>query len=644
MISPQQSPTALPLVSLGLSILALLVSQLHFQPVEFGESGFAHIGMMEAELMVLVGLLATLSFRAAEQRSWPRAVSVLWLLATVALAMAVWHSPLPRVSALQGVRFFGYGLLMLLACASFGEQRRWHILTGCFLSISALNAVVALTQLFGWVPTIFGDRPAGWLTNRNMLGAQMCCALIVSVSCAVRKKQARWLALSTLFVLGLWISRTRGAWFASAVGLSLLGLAYLRDSGFRPRQHFKKMELWLLVASALMAGIGWRYGEMLLEVLDRASVMRLKAWDICLKVLTENPYFGAGPGLFGQYHLAYRDSVGEKGAYFSPGLSLHAHNDYLQMGADAGAAMLIAFVALMLFLLWLGLRQISLREQPLAATATCVLGAMLAHAMVHYPFQEPGGALIIWTCAGLICGAASRKNVRHWRALSLSAGGVLMAGAMMVAAPLVVADWYYESGNVSRDAGRKKAESAYRQALSWNPQHARASNNLASLSLQSRDLEAAENFVNRALEIHPQMAEAHFNLGSIHLLRGEKVAALANYKRADALNPHHAATLKNIGRLLESMEKYAEARSYLLRLSRLKPQSAEYRVILGQFLQRRGKLAEARHQYFKATQIELEQYRKAAQKEPGNPSLRRECERLEKQLQEMAKSARREKS
>ena len=106
-----------------------------------------------------------------------------------------------------------------------------------------------------------------------------------------------------------------------------------------------------------------------------------------------------------------------------------------------------------------------------------------------------------------------------------------------------------------------KAEIAFAQAATLNPESDRAYNNLGYNLLLENKIEAAEAELRRALELNPSSTTARNNLGTVLARRGDFEAALEQFQIAgDAATAHN-----NLAVVLLEMGQYERSREELVK-------------------------------------------------------------------------------
>ena len=128
--------------------------------------------------------------------------------------------------------------------------------------------------------------------------------------------------------------------------------------------------------------------------------------------MTENPILGVGPGFFSDAYPEFRDLMLRKTERFDrldtdmkTENVKHAHNDYLQMGAEIGLPGLLLFLSLLAHLFlkaWHRVHGIEEREDRLLRLGfLSTISAILIYVTVSYPLHIPAVAVLFWTFLGL---------------------------------------------------------------------------------------------------------------------------------------------------------------------------------------------------------------------------------------------------
>ncbi len=299
------------------------------------------------------------------------------------------------------------------------------------------QVLLALLQVAGGQhsPLFFGvmsyGPPVGSFANRNHFANYLVMALCAyiwlayeahrasrgrspHVSFGYRHRMALWAAGAFVLVLGILISRSRGAaLFGLPVAAIALAVVSLRVRGWSKGWRFALPMLVAVVLGALaLAGFGSVIARISLEQLSASAGFRSELARTSLDGALAFWPWGAG---WGTYDVAY--------PRFQPGsiagFANHAHMDYVEMLLEGG----IFFVLLAAAFLWLALgraatlvqaarRGRTLGREAMAASL-CGLGllALLLHSLVEFNLRIPANAMLGALLAGVFLRplAASRE-------------------------------------------------------------------------------------------------------------------------------------------------------------------------------------------------------------------------------------------
>jgi Tfp pilus assembly protein PilF len=109
------------------------------------------------------------------------------------------------------------------------------------------------------------------------------------------------------------------------------------------------------------------------------------------------------------------------------------------------------------------------------------------------------------------------------------------------------------------------AEKNYRKALSLQPDHAAAQNNLAYLLLtrEGSDLAEAEALAAKAVASAPKVASFHDTLARVRMKSGNQRGALESFENALAIDPDHIEALIGKASVLAAMGQQGAVRDLL---------------------------------------------------------------------------------
>ena len=314
----------------------------------------------------------------------------------IVLGVALFYAVVGTLTSARGLRWVAGLLLPAIAILSL-VALLGTLWAGGKLPLQQLGTV------YQSVPTLIQPfwNPAGF--SANIVGGIL--AVLLPVTIAYALGAGRWWlksAWAIAFLAGglvLALTQSRGAIVALLFALLVMGVARTR---------------WFLVAVpalgvAGLAAVQWlgasQAGQLLLPGATSRAIDsiegRLEIWSRALYAIQDFPFSGAGLGMFDRVvDLLYPLFL------ISPEAKVfHPHNIYLAEAVDLGLPGLIAFVSVLVLLLFMAVQSIQLsRDDRLRPLAFGLLGALVAY-MIHGLFDSITSFIkaytIIWAIFGL---------------------------------------------------------------------------------------------------------------------------------------------------------------------------------------------------------------------------------------------------
>jgi O-antigen ligase len=205
----------------------------------------------------------------------------------------------------------------------------------------------------------------------------------------------RWLRLAgvPLIALAIVFSTARGAWLAAGVMALALVLAARRAVA-----SFAVLAGVVLVAAALSPG----FRDQVMPGLTRAdwNAGRIAIYAANLEIVHDHPVLGLG---FGTYQRAARPYYDR---HPRADRRSHAHNNFLQVAAEAGLVGLAAFTLVFATALRFGAEAV-VRSRDVAARATALGGCLalvgfLAGGLTQYTFGDNEVATAMWATLAVL--------------------------------------------------------------------------------------------------------------------------------------------------------------------------------------------------------------------------------------------------
>jgi O-antigen ligase/tetratricopeptide (TPR) repeat protein len=301
---------------------------------------------------------------------------------------------------------------------------------------------------------------------------------------------------------------------------------------------------------------------------------RWAVWERTVRMLGEAPLTGVGLGAFQDAFPMYRPPGIESDKFID-----HAHNDYLELGAEAGFPGLIAAGWAVSGLLGFVVRRLALRHDPLvrgiAAGGLGALAAVLVHSAFDFGLHMPANALMAVAVTALVSnvvalrtrvGSGGGVDLPVWTrpvtpAVRLAAAPVLagaLAAGVAVIVPPALADWHAQrairqAGEDARNRGRvgtadlAAALAELRRAAALDSRNAEIQGALADvgeqLAFRIWNFGVAPDG-RRLMGLDERFADA----------QGYLATAYAAYERSLSLEPRAARLHDRFGRFLGALE------------------------------------------------------------------------------------------
>lgn len=301
-------------------------------------------------------------------------------------------------------------LAIFLSVGSLDETKTRYI-TYLFLLVAALQAAIGLTEYAsGASPNASGTYP-----NRDHFATFMEMAFPLAIGLAAYSLGKRpgsnhdshqleatlnntlfFASIALLLLLAGVFSRSRAGVALMILGILLSSLVFARHIGGKRSAS--------LLTSLTTIGLGIAGSIGLVPILNRFAQsnpvedLRFELFDTTWEGIRQFFPFGSGPGTFADVYRALhpRDQTG--------GFVNNAHNDYLELWFDMGAAgmlITVAFLALYVYG-WVRIRGLKWQQERFIRVGAGV-GMLLAllHALVDFNFHIPANALFFAFLAGL---------------------------------------------------------------------------------------------------------------------------------------------------------------------------------------------------------------------------------------------------
>jgi O-antigen ligase len=384
---------------------------LMFGPLAFGAVEPWSIFVMEAGAVLL--LLVWLAKQWVDEEvifRWNPVFLPMIAFGILIVTQVLFHrSAYPHDTISNGLLYCAYGMLCFLSQHVLRRSAQARKLALIFTIYGAAVAAVALLQ--GIAPNgklywMREPRLGGWIygpyVNHNHYAGLMELLVPIPLVLALTRlaeDRARIAAagVAAVMVTTLFLSGSRGGMLAMVVELTMLAVVLLR--------HKRRLRTALALAAfavVLVSLLTWLGGKELTTRVSSISSeskseisggMRTSIYRDTLRMFRHRPVLGWGLGTFPVVFPQFR-------SFYTNFFVNEAHNDYLQLLAEMGAA----GFAVMLWFLIVAYRQAFTKmsnwitDVSGAVTLACLLGVtgILVHSLVDFNLQIPANAALFY--------------------------------------------------------------------------------------------------------------------------------------------------------------------------------------------------------------------------------------------------------
>jgi len=391
----------------------------------------------------------------------------------VILAVASGTAFNPQEGLIHTFQFFLTFLATVLFAASVMQEEerlpRLFKALAVALIIQSLAGILQFYRLAFISPgessrTVARALPYGLMGNRNLLGSALAllfppCAYLVyagSKNWKLIGGAALWLG-----TYGLLLTQTRSAWLALGAALlassALVLLLRNRLGSALVTGWYKALGLFAagVVLAVLLSlaipnnqGLGGSLKSRAASLatptqatgLDGSISVRLLWWRQCLQMMRAHPVVGIGPGNWSVVIPQYGCGKPGEAPAIASGNALrdHAHNVYLQTGAETGVAGFLLYASLWVVAGFLALRGILAADRNdrrmLGLAGLATMGVYAVDSLFSFPDDIIAHSLFLALALGLVIGVYESRRVASGdpaRLLPLSQAALLPLVALL---------------------------------------------------------------------------------------------------------------------------------------------------------------------------------------------------------------------
>ena len=228
---------------------------------------------------------------------------------------------------------------------------------------------------------------------------KICCMFLFSVGCAA-----------------LVFNSTRGAWLAVSIVLLLISLPYILQS----KKLLVGFTTFLIILGLILSN-STTFMSRVNSISDTktnwSNVSRFIIWNTAYDIFKEHPVLGVG---LGNFKSEYKNSVVDSALKRNINLKKwqkkhlvkldHAHNNFMQMLGENGLVGLFGYVCAFGYILWSGLKNYLLNQNPYSLMIVGSTSALLLQGLTEYNFGNGAVMKIYWLVLACLIVLANKYN------------------------------------------------------------------------------------------------------------------------------------------------------------------------------------------------------------------------------------------
>lgn len=619
------------------AILGLVLAVLAFAPLALGAvrpREFILLELLTATAAVI--WVVRLWIQPGVRLFWPPIVWLVLLFAGYAGLQLAW-APVSYIATEEVRRVLLYTALFLIILNNVNRQESPSWVVSTLLTVGALISIYAIYQFATesnrvWTfirPDVYARRGSGTYICPNHLAGFLEVLLPIGLAYTLIGRvghKTRILAgySTVMILLGIGVSISRGGWVAAGLSLLLFLVLLSRQPSHRLPVFFALI-LFLMGAGYLATkseAITQRFERMLKPGQMEYALQRFYLWKPTTQMWLDHVWTGVGPAHFDHRFREYRPPDYQV-------RPLRAHNDYLNLLADWGAAggLLVAGIWIALLVGVVQTWKFVQRSNDLGSRTSnrfafvlggaCGLTALLFHSMVDFNFHVPANAITAVVVMALITVHQRFATDSHWVTAGWLTRGVLTL--MIGGAVYVWGDRGWTAWKEQRFLAEADRQNAVALELAGRLKQAQSSDELDTSLLQklSREYAAANKAEFAALEsahlVDSTNPETAYRLGeSLRLSVWQRVGgkprevlplAREYFSKASVLNPFDPYPLIRQGMCLDYLKRFAEAEPYYEKAVKLDPNGYYTAAHMGWHFAQKREWAVAKKWFEKSLQL-----------------------------------------
>ena len=426
----------------------------------------------------------------------------------------------------------------------------------------------------------------GTLGNPDFAGAIMAILLVLNFGVAIQSKHQLWFRAVAGFNVALLavvivFSQARQGLLAAGLGLAFIALVWIY-------QHNKKAS-FVLTGFSIFAGIAVLAGMLKVGPLTRffykvSVTYRGDYWRAAARMFIHHPLFGVGLDRYGANFRQYRDAT--QALRRGPTtVADAAHSVPLQIAATGGLFVLLAFLALIAFVVWRGIVALRNTEGPAQLLVAVIFGAWVTYqAQSVISLDNIGIAIWGYILGGALVGISLQGEPAGKQRPTPSLLQPILSAALALAF-VIVSFLFLQSENAAhtllafippKDPALFKAYESYiNRPLTHFFKEPAFEFAAAQDYRKIGDNAKAITTLQGILATDPRNIDAQSALADIYASAKNWSAAIAVDQQMVKLDPFNQATLLKLGRDEKSSGNLAAAKAVIPLINAFAPNTAE---------------------------------------------------------------------
>jgi tetratricopeptide (TPR) repeat protein len=504
--------------------------------------------------LLLIFLLFIFLLYIKKEAHFPLKVSWILLLLVFTLTLSSWKSPFLTVEKL--LLFASYAAAFFIGANLFEFRERLEktlLFSAFLLSLYGLwqflvgfNLIAEFVKKEGILAPALQSRIFSIFTSPSTFAGFLILVIPLGFYYSFKPRLNIYFLLTSLLLTTLFLTFSRGG-VLSLIFLTLVLIFLLKD--------LKKVGkvLGVIVFSLLLAGAIYYISSSFnfivspqtpLESAVREEAVvesaqgRFEFWEGAVRIFSSYPLLGSGLGTFSQVYNQF-----QPGRWYSR----FAHNIYLEVASETGVLGLIAFLSLILGIIFL------VRDDEKKPFFLASLSGFLLHNFLDYDLNLSVVGIAFFLLAGL--------NTKEGKIFSFREANLLFpVFASLLVLLFFLSNFFQEAGINLLNSNNRNAGVKYLEvATLLNPLSARGHVWLAHGYLNNSEFINAFREAKKAVFYAPFNSSSWEILGLIEEVKGDLEKAETAYKRARDLSPKNPYYHRALGEFYLRHKKYEEA-------------------------------------------------------------------------------------